>query len=372
MRTGLGSITLAWLAASTAAFGLGAAWAGAEVLPVVPRGFAIAVFASGLGPVRALAIDPAGVLLASIPGHGRVVALADRGGRGRADSIVDVARNLDRPHGLAMHRSHLYVATTGQVLRFQYDAAGLRARDPVRVISDLPAGGHHWTRSIAIDPLRRIYVAIGSSCDVCREADQRRATIVRYDADGAGGRMFARGLRNPVGLVFDPATGALWTTVNERDWRSGGAPPDFVTQVTEGASYGWPDCYVVGGRFSPDPEFRGSGTCEHMTSPTIELPPHSAPLGLAFYSARQFPALYRGSLFVALHGSRAGLPPTGYKIVRIAFERGRASAVHDFATGWIRDARVVGRPVDLIVARDGSLLVSDDHAGRIYRITYRP
>lgn len=338
----------------------------------MPPGFRVDVFASGLGAPRALAFDPTGVLLVSIPDQGRIVALPDRKGRGQADDIVPVADNIERPHGLAFRHGSLYVAATGRVWRFRYDPATLAARDPIPVVHDLPAGGHHWTRTIVFGPDGRLYVAVGSSCDICREHDRRRAAIVRYDAGGGGEHLVATGLRNPVGLAFHPVTGALWTTVNERDWRGGGAPPDFIAEVTDGASYGWPDCYVSGGTFTPDPEFRGTEACRAMTAPAIELPPHSAPLGLAFYTGRRFPASYRGSLFVALHGSRAGLPPAGYKVVRVTFHRGRPASLEDFSTGWIVGARVVGRPVDVIVAPDGALFVSDDHGGRIFRISYRP
>jgi glucose/arabinose dehydrogenase len=333
----------------------------------LPPGFRADVVASGLAGPRALAFDPTGTLIVSLPGEGRVVALA--GG------IVTVAKQLDRPHGLAFHGRHLYVAETGRILRFRYDVLTRTAREAVPIVRDLPHGGHHWTRSVAFGAKGRLFVAIGSSCDVCRERDPRRAAIVTYAADGSDARVFASGLRNPVGLAFDPRDGALWTTINERDWRSGGAPPDYVTAVREGASYGWPACYASGGAFAPDPEFhdanvRDGGDCTMMAIPTLELPAHSAPLGLAFYTGRQFPAHYRGDLFVALHGSRPGLPAVGHKIVRV--RRAPEPRAEDFATGFHEGDRVLGRPVDVAVGPDGSLYVSDDHAGAIYRIRFAP
>jgi glucose/arabinose dehydrogenase len=161
----------------------------------------------------------------------------------------------------------------------------------------------------------------------------------------------------------------LWTTVNERDWRNGRAPPDFLALVREGANYGWPDCYAQGGALAPDPEFRGASDCRDLRLPSVELSPHAAPLGLAFYTGTQFPAAYRGSLFVALHGSRAELPPAGYKIVRVVFAANRRPRVENFATRWRAGDRVWGRPVDVLVGRDGALYVSDDHGGRVLRIT---
>jgi glucose/arabinose dehydrogenase len=339
--------------------------------PTVPAGFRIEPFAEGVGGARGLAIDPAGVPLVSVPARGRVVALPDRTGTGRATAVT-VLTDLDLPHGLVFRRGFLYVAETGRVVRYRYRAATLQAVDPVVVVGGLPRGAHHWTRSIAFGPDGRLYVAIGSSCDICEEQDPRRAAIVRYDADGRGEQLVATGLRNPVGLAFHPATGALWTTVNERDWPGGGAPPDYVTDVRPGAAYGWPRCYAQGGTLLADPTLPPRAGCGAFTRPALELPPHSAPLGLAFYTGTQFPAAYRGDLFVALHGSRAGLPPAGYAIGRIRFRDGRASGVEPFSTGWRHGDRVVGRPVEIAVGRDGSLYVSDDHADRVHRVRYAP
>jgi glucose/arabinose dehydrogenase len=334
----------------------------------VPPGFRISTFATGLGAPRMMALDPAGTLLLSIPSEGRIVALPDPAGRGTAEAPVTVVANLDLPHGLAFRGRQLYVAETGRVRRFSYDPATFTARDPVVVIPDLPAGAHHWSRTIAFGPEGMLYVAVGSSCDVCRETDRRRASILRYHPDGSGGETVAAGLRNAVGLAFQPETGRLWTAVNERDWRSGGAPRDFITEVRRGARFGWPDCFFSSGRFLPDPEFPGTGQCIDLAPPTIEIPPHSAPLGLAFYTGLGFPDPYRGNLFVALHGSRPGLLPAGYKVIRIAFEQGRPSSVADFVTGWHAAGEVRGRPVDVLVARDGSLFISDDHAGVVHRV----
>ena len=349
---------------------LGASAATAAELPPItlPPGFRVELVADGLGAPRMLALDSSGTLLVSIPSQGRIVALPAAPRPQRLRSPVTVAEGLRLPHGLAVRDGHLWVAETGRVLRFRYDVTTRRATEPVVVIPDLPAGAHHWTRSIAFGPDGRLYVAIGSSCDICREADRRRAAIVSYAADGSNERLVARGLRNPVGLAFHPTTGALWTTVNERDWRKGGAPPDFLAQVRESANYGWPDCYAQGGAFAPDPEFRGASDCRDLTLPSVELAPHAAPLGLAFYTGTQFPAAYRGSLFVALHGSRPELAPAGYKIVRILSPAGRRPRVEDFAT-WRAGDRVWGRPVDVLVGRDGALYASDDHGGRVLRIT---
>jgi glucose/arabinose dehydrogenase len=353
---------------------LGAAGvAGADPAPItLAPGFRVEVVADGLGAPRMLALDASGTLLVSIPSQGRIVALPEAPRPAGLRAPVTVAAGLRLPHGLAVRDGHLWVAETGRVLRFRYDVSTHAATEPVAIVPDLPPGAHHWTRSLAFGPDGRLYVAIGSSCDVCREGDRRRAAIVSYTSDGSNERLVARGLRNPVGLAFDPTAGALWTTVNERDWRDGRAPPDFLAQVWEGADYGWPDCYAQGGVFARDPEFRGASDCRGLTPPSLELPAHSAPLGLVFYTAKQFPAAYRGNLFVALHGSRAKLPPAGYKIVRVVLAASRPPRVEDFATGWRAGDRVWGRPVDVLVGRDGALYVSDDHGGRVLRITFTP
>ena len=332
----------------------------------VPAGFRFDVVAERLGGARGLALDPNGVIVVSIPARGRVVALRERG------APVTLAADLDLPHGLAFRRGYLYVAETGRVVRYRYDGVTLKATEPTVVVPALPRAEHHWTRAIVFGPDDKLYVAVGSSCDVCEERDPRRAAIVRYEADGSGAHVFARGLRNPVGLGFHPVTRALWTTVNERDWPDGGAPPDYVTEVRQGATYGWPYCFAARRVWRPDPTWTAARDCRGATLPSLELPPHSAPLGLAFYTGTQFPREYAGDLFVTLHGSRAGLPSAGYKIVRVRFRAGRVAGIEDFATGWRQGGRVIGRPVDVVVGRDGSLLVSDDHADRIYRVRYRP
>ena len=337
----------------------------------LPSGFAISVFASGLANPRFLTLDPSGTLLVSIPSQGRVAALIEKNGAGKAE-VITVAGGLDRPHGLAWKDGNLYVAETGRVVRLHYDPGTHRATQLAVVVPRLPSGGSHWTRTIVFGPDGRLYVSVGSSCNVCREQDSRRAAILRYNADGSAEEIFASGMRNAVGLSFAPDAGPLWATVNERDWRGDDLPPDFITEVTERAFYGWPDCMVIQGRSVADERFGRSERCATVTPPTVEIQAHSAPLGLTFYTGRQFPPAYQGDLFVAFHGSWNRSVPTGYKVVRVRFKDGKPAGVEDFATGWLRQGRVLGRPVDLIVGHDGALYLSDDSTGQVYRITYRP
>lgn len=359
-------LTTWWVAAAMAWRVLGAAEASE---PTVPAGFRLEIIAEQLGGARALAIDPRGTPVVSVSSRGRVVALPARDGGG-ARTTVTILSDLDRPHGLAFRRGALYVAETGRIVRYRYDPATWTATEPQTIVDGLPHAGHHWTRAIAFGPDDKLYVAIGSSCDICRERDRRRAAIVRYNADGSDERLLATGLRNPVGLAFHPTTRALWTTVNERDWPDGTAPPDFVTEVRAGAAYGWPGCYAERRAFFRDPTFVEATDCRTMTLPTLELTPHAAPLGMAFYTGRQFPAEYAGDLFIALHGSRAGLPAAGYGILRVRFRAGWLTGVEPFGSAWRRGDHVLGRPVDLAVGGDGSLYVSDDHADRVYRVSY--
>ncbi len=337
----------------------------------VPPGFAIDVFADKVGSVRFMAVDPAGTLLVSEPSAGRVLALPDKNGRGKADSVQTVVTGLDQPHGLAFHEGALYVAETSRVQRFAYDPATMKATQPT-LLTRLPSGGGHWTRTVVFGADGLMYVSVGSSCNVCRESDKRRAAVLRFNADGSGETIFASGLRNAVGLAFHPTTGVLWATGNERDWRGDDVPPDYVTEIREGAVHGWPDCMTVRGRVVTDTSFAKGATCDKVTPPTVEIQAHSAPIGLAFYTGTQFPEEYRGSLFVAYRGSWNRSLPTGYKIVRIRLRDGQPPAVEDFATGWLEGTSAWGRPVDLVVGRDGALYLSDQGAGRIYRITHRP
>jgi glucose/arabinose dehydrogenase len=337
----------------------------------LPPGFAIEVFARDLGFARFMTLDPRGTLLVSVPRAGRVLALPDDDGDGRADAVRPVVEGLDLPHGLAFLDGRLHVAETGRVLRFEYDPVARRVQgDPTVVVPDLPRRGSHWTRTITFGPDRHLYVAVGSSCNNCEERDGRRAAVYRYRADGAEGKPFATGLRNAVGLAFRPGTGELWATVNGRDWLGDDRPAEYVTRLDEDGFYGWPYCHWTVTGLLPDPDLSGDDRCRAALRPTVLYQAHTAPLGLAFYTGAQFPPDYRGSLLVALHGSWNRSMPVGYKVIRVRLD-GPVPVAEDFATGWLAGDRSWGRPVDLAVAPDGSLFLSDDGLGAVYRITYR-
>lgn len=367
-------------AAALAGLVLGAC-AGAEPVPApadpaatlrVPPGFRVQVFAHDLGFPRMLAVDPEGTLLVSVPRQGRVLALPDDDGDGRADAVRVVVGGMELPHGLAFLDGRLYVAETGRIVRFAYDPHARRTVGPAEVVvPDLPPRGAHWTRTVVAGPDRRLYVSVGSSCNVCEERDPRRAAITRYEADGTGETRVATGLRNAVGLAFRPGTGELWATVNERDWLGDDRPPDLITRIEPGGFYGWPYCFWEGERVVPDPSLARPARCRGLARPTLQYQAHAAPLGLAFYTGRQFPAEYQGDLFVALHGSWNRSIPTGYQVIRVRLGGGEPRT-EVFVAGWLVGRHAWGRPVDVTVGRDGSLFVSDDAGGRVYRIRYAP
>jgi glucose/arabinose dehydrogenase len=345
-----------------------ATWAPAQEGTIqLPPGFQMGTFASGLGAPRFMAVSPSGDLFVSVPSRGQVVALPDRDGDGKADRVVVYADGLDRPHGLAFFRGFLYVAETGAVVRFAYRPGEVTGGKPEPIVRDVPSGGGHWTRTIVFGPDGKMYVSVGSSCNVCEERDPRRAASLQCAPDGSGGRIFARGIRKAVGITFRPQTGELWATNNARDWLGDDFPPDTILVVKDGAHYGWPYC---NGRQVPDPDFGRPEFCRTTALPAVEIQAHSATLGLTFYTGSMFPPEYRGDLFVGLHGSWNRSVPTGYKVIRIPMQGGTPGAPQDFATGWLQGGRAWGRPVDVITGKDGALYVSDDRAGVIYRIIH--
>ncbi|MDQ3549000.1 MAG: PQQ-dependent sugar dehydrogenase, partial [Chloroflexota bacterium] len=294
---------------------------------------------------------------------GRVLRLPDADGDGVADDAETVLDGLNNPHGITFHDGELYIAEETRVIRATDDGT---FETVTPIIDDLPEGGHS-TRTIRFGPDSMLYVSIGSSCNVCEEDDPRRAAIWRYNADGSGGEPFATGLRNAVGIAFHPESGELWATNNGRDGMGDDVPPETINQLSMGVDFGWPRCHagtVV------DPEFGGDGACDGVVQPAVLLQAHSAPLGLTFASGDQL-SEFDGDLLVAFHGSWNRSEPTGYKVVKIPFEGGAPSGeAQDFVSGWLlADGDRWGRPVDVLVATDGSLLISDDEGGRIYRLS---
>lgn len=337
----------------------------------LPPGFVANVFAEGLKGPRFIRFGADGALYVAERGADRIVALSDHNGDGAAEVVRVFADRLDNPHSLVFHRGGLYVGVPRGVIRLVDQDGDGKAERREALIDNYPTGGHS-TRTVEFLPDGRMVVSVGSSCNVCEEDDPRRAAVLVYEGMSARGeRVFAKGLRNAVGLALHPTTGELWATNNGRDWLGDELPPEALYVVRDGLDYGWPRCH--NGTIA-DPEFGGPGACSGVAAPVVNMQAHSAPLGLVFYTGTAFPPEYRGDLFIAFHGSWNRSVPTGYKIVRLPLDGSRPRApLEDFATGWIdeKNRSVTGRPVGLAVGPDGALYVSDDKAGLVYRIRYQ-
>lgn len=373
----------------------------ADFLPKVPPGFTVSRFTSGLQGPRAMIVAPNGDVIVAETRAGRISVLRPtEDGRGVA-AMSAFAAKLDGPFGMAFYPSGadpqwLYVANTGSVVRFAYRNGDTKARGaPETIVKSLPDGGHS-TRGLAFSrDGKTMLVSVGSASNVAEgleamssEAahnrdqkvgivgsawgyEQRRAAVLAFAPDGGGEHVFASGLRNCVTVAVHPGTGDAWCTVNERDGLGDDLVPDYVTRVGKGNFFGWP-WYYIGGHEDPRQRGRRPDLANEIRVPDVLLQSHSAALGLTFYDGTQFPPEYVGNGFVALHGSWNRSIPTGYKVVRLVMERGVPSGVYeDFMTGLVAaDDKVWGRPVGVAVARDGSLLVSDDGNGIVWRVSH--
>ncbi len=332
----------------------------------LPQGFGISLVSARVPGARFLAVAPNGDVLVSEIDRGQVVAVKPGADPNAAPPIV--VAGLSLPNGLAFRGDDLYIASwIGVTVVRNYPSGNIQ-----QLFSGMPTNADHNARAIALGFDGSIYLSSGSDCNVCTESDQRLATVMRLSPDGSNPIIYASGLRNASGLAFDSA-GRLWATVNQRDNLTPShtdLPVDELDNVQAGANYGWPACYPdQNGQRRPNPEFAGA-SCAAFLPSTFGFQAHSAPLQLAFYYGSQFPARYSGALFVAFHGSWNREPKTGYKIVSVLMSAGQPISVEDFASGWLAsDGNTVrGRPVGVAVAPDGSLYVSDDLNGAVYRI----
>ena len=373
--------------------------------PSAPAGFKVTKFATSLQNPRWLYVTPNGDVLVSeanteakgikkvtekISGKAeskntsesanRITLLRDKDNDGSPEVQQVLLRDLNQPFGMLVIGNLLYVANTDGVLQFPYNAGQTQIKAEGKKIVNLPAGGYnnHWTRNIIANAdTSKIYIAVGSASNIAEhgmENEVRRANILEVNLDGTGERIFASGLRNPVGMCLRPGTNDLWTVVNERDELGDDLVPDYLTQVKNGGFYGWPYAY-----FGPNEDPRLKGQERDLVSktivPDVALGAHTASLGLAFYDKQSFPTKYRGGAFVAQHGSWNRSELSGYKIVFVPFKNGRPGAPEDFLTGFIADMaenEVYGRPVGIAVLPDGAMLVADDASNVIWKIQFEP
>ncbi|MGD8630470.1 MAG: sorbosone dehydrogenase family protein [Gammaproteobacteria bacterium] len=335
----------------------------------VPAGFRIHLYAADVPGARSLALSPAGTLFVGTRDAGKVYAVQDTDGDYRGDRVRVLASGLDMPNGVAFHDGDLYVAEVSRVLRFaRIEQTLAKPPQPEVITADYPDDAHHGWKFIAFGPDGWLYVPVGAPCNVCLPDAEIYASITRLDPRTGVRESFARGVRNSVGFDWNPATGSLWFTDNGRDWMGDDHPPDELNRAPRaGLHFGFPFCH---GRAIADPEYGSERDCAELTPPLLELGPHVAALGMRFYTGTQFPEHYRGGIFIAEHGSWNRKTPLGYRVMFVAVRDNQPQSYTVFAEGWLRDGEVTGRPVDVLVMPDGSLLVSDDKGGRIYRIVY--
>ncbi|GJD49671.1 hypothetical protein OPKNFCMD_2404 [Methylobacterium crusticola] len=333
----------------------------------VPEGFKVEVYAGGLANARSLRQGDGGTVFAGTRLLDRVYAVRDQDGR---RDVKVIASKLHRPNGLAFHKGALYVAELSRIWRFDDIEAHLDAPlKPTLVYDDLPKDEAHGWKFIAIGPDDKLYVPVGSPGNILMPPDTH-AQIRRMNLDGSGVEVVARGVRNTVGFDWNPATKQMWFTDNGRDWVSEDIPEDELNVLSEPGKqhFGYPYCHQ--GTFT-DPEYGWGQSCAAFTAPAALLGPHSAALGMRFYTGTQFPESYRNAIFIARHGSWNRTRKVGGDVVVAKLGAdGRIASVEPFLTGFLDDNRYLGRPVDVLVARDGALLVSDDYNGAIYRISY--
>ncbi|MCP5047119.1 MAG: sorbosone dehydrogenase family protein [bacterium] len=338
----------------------------------LPPGFKIEIYASGVNNARSMIRSPKGTLFVSTRRAGNVYAVLDKNNDYKADEVITIASGLNMPNGVAFREGSLYVAEVNRVLR--YDGIEKKLRNPPKpvIVNDtFPDKSHHGWKFIRFGPDGLLYVPVGAPCNICKQEDPRFASIMRMKPDGTGLEVFAHGVRNTVGFDWHPDTKELWFTDNGRDWLGNDMPPDELNHAPKkGMHFGYPFCH---GKNIPDPKFGSERKCSEFTPAAQELGPHVAALGMRFYTGKMFPRKYYKQIFIAEHGSWNRTDPIGYRIMNVFLKGNKPVEYRVFAEGWLRPGgkKRWGRPVDVLVLPDGSMLVSDDYASVIYRITYK-
>lgn len=334
--------------------------------------YSIKVFAKGITGARDLQFSPGGTLLVSSTTVGEVYALPDKNKDEKSNQTKTILTGLNRPHGLVFYGTKLYVAEETKVSRYAWDEQKLEAKFEKKLF-DLPKGDRHFTRSIVFDQNGNMYVSIGSTCDVCTESNPLYASILISDSEGKTPKIYAKGLRNSVFMAQNSTSGEIWATEMGRDYLGDNLPPDEINIIKDGKDYGWPLCY---GNQVHDTDFDKKAyiqifpqpPCAATEPPVFQIPAHSAPLGLTFIKSDLFPKDWQGDLLVAYHGSTNSTTPKGYKVVHIKMQNGKPTTEEDFITGFIKGKDVSARPVDVAFSPSGSLFISDDKSGNIYKV----
>ncbi len=336
---------------------------------ILPPGFSINIYADNVENARSLVLGDSGTLFVGTRSAGKVYAVLDRNHDARADEVITIAKGLNMPNGVAFRDGSLFVAEVNRVLRYDRIESRLKnSPKPVIVTDSFPKDPHHGWKFIRFGPDGKLYVPVGAPCNVCERSNPIYASITRLNADGSNLEIFAHGVRNTVGFDWHPKTGELWFTDNGRDWLGDDLPPDELNRASQkGMHFGFPYCH--GGTIA-DPEFGSKRSCKEFVPLAMVLGPHVAALGMRFYTGAMFPELYRNQIFIAEHGSWNRTSPIGYRISLVRLHGNQAISYDVFVEGWLKNGSAWCRPVDVFVMPDGALLVSDDRAGVIYRISY--
>lgn len=328
----------------------------------LPKGFQINTFASNITNAREMALGDKGTIFVGTTGD-KVYAIKN-------GKTTIIASGLNRPNGVAFKNGSLYVAEISKVTRYDNIELNLsKPPKPVTIASNFPTETHHGYKYIAFGPDGKLYIPVGAPCNVCKQDDERFGTLMRMNADGSNQEIYARGIRNTVGFDWNPNTKTVWFTDNGRDMLGDDIPSDELNSAPKaGMNFGFPYCHQ--GDIA-DPEFGSQKKCNEFTPPELKLGAHVASLGMKFYNGNMFPSNYKNGIFIAEHGSWNRSTPIGYRVVFVEMKNNKAIKYNIFAEGWLKNSNVSGRPVDILNMNDGSILVSDDASGAIYRVSYK-
>ncbi len=337
----------------------------------LPPGFNLQIYASDVPNARSMVLSENGILFVGSRSAGNVYAIVDNDKDFKADEVIIIASGLDMPNGVDIKNGDLYVAEVSRIIKFENIESNYRNKPSYKIVrDDFPTDRSHGWKFIKFGPDGKLYVPVGAPCNIClRKDDERYASITRMNEDGSGFEVFAHGVRNTVGFDWHPLTNELWFSDNGRDMLGDNIPPDELNHApVKGLHFGYP---FLHGRNVIDPEFGAQGDTSLYTKPVQELGPHVAALGIEFYSGNMFPAEYKNQIFIAEHGSWNRSEKIGYRVMLVKLNGNQSIGYEPFAYGWQVGETVSGRPVDVETMPDGSLLVSDDYADCIYRISYK-